>query len=213
MRKIANSPYQVGGLYLIKRRDYFYIHGNDDNGRIRVATKTHDLRIAKKALDDLASEFDSEWRDNAEDGSVSWQSVAKWMCERHRRSSKARGMPFEITAPDVYKALREANFRCAVSGIALSRRVGPNGPPDPWAARLDRIENRHGYVRGNFRIVCLAANLAMNRWGYDTMLRLASAVVQNATKALPEKAETLTPFLITPIDDPMQVIDKLEETG
>ena len=81
-------------------------------------------------------------------------------------------------------SMERMNFRCAVSGIPLSRRCQPNREPDPWSASLDRIENRQGYIQDNFRIVCLAANLAMNRWGYDVLLRLARSVTRSADQVL-----------------------------
>ena len=83
----------------------------------------------------------------------------------------------------------ETKFLCAVSGVPLSRTGAFAGAPDPWAPSIDRIENRHGYLKDNVRVVSLVANLAMNRWGYDVMLRLAKAVVRNAGQPTPEASE------------------------
>jgi hypothetical protein len=40
---------------------------------------------------------------------------------------------------------------------------------NPFAPSLDRIECDKGYTKDNTRIVCVAANLAMNRFGADVL--------------------------------------------
>lgn len=184
--KKSTTAHRVGNLYLILRDGLYYVHGTFEDKRIRVSTKSSDLLSAKRFLDGLAHEMTSGWRSNAIERNE-WTTVATVVCQRHRTHSKARGIPFEINKLDVYKAMEVAGFRCAVSGIAFSRRMPEDRDPDPWSPSIDRIDNRHGYVRGNIRVVCTVANLAMNRWGYDTLLRLSHAVVNNAGRPLPEK--------------------------
>jgi hypothetical protein len=181
------SPYRVGSLYLLKRGVYFHIYGTQDGKRIRIATGCTDLPSAKRKLDDLHHQVTSPWRQSAISADAEWHSIARVVCTRHRTHSKARGIPFEIDYRDVYKLMQEAGFVCAVSGVPLSRSEKVHGQPDPWGPSIDRIENRHGYVRGNIRVVSLVANLAMNRWGYDILLRLSNAVVANAAKPIREK--------------------------
>lgn len=187
MRK-ANTPYRVGPFYLTQRADNYHIVGSHGGKRIRVSANTNDLRRAKIALHDIASKLEGAWWRDEDTDDVSWKDVAKAICARHRWHSKARGIPFELTAIDVYNAMRSTDFRCAVSGIPLSRRVAQNvGSPDPWGASIDRIENRHGYTLENFRVVCLAANIAMNRWGLDVLHRLARGIVRSAAMVADEK--------------------------
>lgn len=193
MRKSRNSPYQVGPLYLIRRGGTFHIYGTHSGQRIRAAAGTDDLRMAKTALDTLLSELESGWRIEQNCAETSWPAVAKWVCTRHRFSAKERGIPFMISAHDVFDAMKQTGFCCAVSGIPFSRRVGPNGQPDPWSASIDRIEGRHGYLRDNIRVVSLAANLAMNRWGYDVLLRLSRSVVRSANQVLCHENVTQNP--------------------
>lgn len=178
------SPYQLGPLRLVMRGSYYYIHGTYEGKLIRRACGTADLRTARVALDDLHSELESGWR-SPEGPDISWRAVAKWVCARQRVSAKERGIPFQIDAFDVYKEMQRFGFRCSISGIPFSRSAKANGgEPDPWSASLDRIENRQGYIQDNFRVVCLIANLAMNRWGYDTLLRLSRSVVRSAEQVL-----------------------------
>lgn len=190
----AESPYRIGPLYLYRRGPVFHIRGTYDDEVIRVSTKTDDLRRAKLALDELLHELESGWRASSlNDDDATWRRIAKAMCARHRVHSRARGVPFQIEAHDVYRLMKEAGFRCAVSGIPLSRRIAPSSSPDPWGASIDRIEGRHGYIKDNVRVVCLAANLAMNRWGFDVLLRLANAVARNAGSPLHEQRLTQNP--------------------
>lgn len=177
------SPYRLGPLRLIKRGNVFHIRGTIEGKLIRITTGTDDLVRARAALDSLHAEYETGWRLDSS-GDVSWREVAKWVCARQRVSAKERGIPFQIDAIDVYREMERMNFRCAVSGIPLSRTCGPNREPDPWSASLDRIENRQGYIQDNFRVVCLAANLAMNRWGYDVLLRLARSVSRSADQVM-----------------------------
>ncbi len=178
------TPYRKGPLYLVSRDGMFQIHGTFDGKRIRVSTKTDQLRDAKTALDDLHGELHSGWRETQ--SNQSWKSVARSICTRHRSSAKERGIPFQISPSEVYRLMKATDFRCAVSGISFSRK-GSAGAPDPWAPSIDRIEGRQGYINGNVRVVCLAANLAMNRWGFDVLLRLSMAVANNANHVIPEK--------------------------
>jgi hypothetical protein len=183
----SSTSYRAGPLYLITRHGYFHIRGTYDGKLIRVATRTADLRRAKVVLDDLLHELETGWRKGSAETDIDWKAVAKAMTARHRFNSRARGIPFQIESSDIYLLLKETGYRCAVSGIEFSKRATAKGAPDPWCASIDRIDNRHGYVKGNVRIVCLAANLAMNRWGYNTLLRLSLAVTNNARTPTPEK--------------------------
>jgi hypothetical protein len=47
----------------------------------------------------------------------------------------------------------------------------------PFAPSIDQIEATNGYTLENARIVCVAANFAMNQWGLSTLLRVAHGVV------------------------------------
>lgn len=195
MRK-ANTPYRAGPLYLIQRGETFHITGTHCGKRVRVAAGTDDLRRAKVALDDLLHELESGWRAGWDTADVDWRAIAKAMCVRHRIQAHRRNMPFEIRSDQVYSLMRASGFRCVLSGIAFSKRASATGAADPWAASIDRIDNSHGYLTDNIRVVCLAANFAMNRWGYDTLLRLSKAVVKNSQQAMPEE-EKLTHSLIS----------------
>jgi hypothetical protein len=187
---MSTMDYTVGPLRLVLRGGIYHAHGTLDGRRIRQSTGERDIRRARVALDNIHTQNSYDWRPREINGDADWADVAKWVCVRHRTRAKEYGVPFELDPADVFNLLRATGFRCAVSGIALTRKVGPSALPDPWSASLDRIEPRHGYLKDNVRVVCLAANLAMNQWGYDTLLRLAKAVTRNAGNVLAEEKLT-----------------------
>lgn len=184
-----SESYEVGGLRLIRRGANWHVDGMMNGSRVRKSTGTGDLRIARVALDDIFTATQG-WRPGEQSDDASWADVAKWVCSRHRIRAKEYGVPFDLTPGDIHALMRATEFRCSVSGIALTRKVGPSATPDPWSASIDRIEPRHGYLKDNARVVCLAANIAMNQWGYDTMLRLSRAVVRNAAGVTAEEKLT-----------------------
>lgn len=80
----------------------------------------------------------------------------------------ARGRrEFSITRDDVHRMLNEAGWHCAVTGIEFSLVVIKG--KRPYAPSIDRIECGAGYIPGNCRIVCVAANYAMNVWGAEVL--------------------------------------------
>jgi hypothetical protein len=178
-------------LYLVLREGIYCVHGTVAGKRIRVSCRTDNEFQAKTFLEDLRREHIGGWRDGYDNADVTWKAVAATVNNRHRQSAKARGIPFQIKTPDVYELMESTDFRCAVSGIPFSKKAGQPGWADPWAPSIDRIENRHGYLRDNIRVVSVAANIAMNQWGYDVLLRLAKGVVRNANVVVPELTQNV----------------------
>lgn len=184
--------YRQGPLRIVLRKDTeaLQIVGTCDGKRYRVGAGI-DLRQAKRKLADLLFEIESGWRPGRTQGD--WDKVVSRIHARHKWSAKHRGIPFSIGEADVYALMTESGFRCPLSGIAFSKAIPAKGDllslRDPWAPSIDRIDNRQGYIQDNVRVVCVAANMAMNAWGYDTLLRLARGVVRNAGRAaVPEAA-------------------------
>lgn len=172
--------FRDGEFYLILRGGFYHLFVTWDGKRIRRSCQTKNLVEAKLQLDNLKRELLSGWRPEYDDPSTDWLTVAQMVHKRHRASARDRNMPFDLTVAQVYDLMRSTGFRCAVSGIPFSKYTADTAWRDPWAPSLDRIENRHGYVLENVRVVCQIANIAMNAWGYDKMLRLAQGVVRSA---------------------------------
>ena len=179
--------FRDGEFYLIQRDGFYHLYGTWDGKRIRRSCQTKDLVEAKLQLDNLKRECLSGWRAEYDDPATDWRTVARLVHKRHRASARDRNMPFDLEPAQVYDLMQSTGFRCAVSGIPFSKYVAETAWRDPWAPSLDRIENRHGYIWENVRVVCQIANIAMNAWGYDTMLRMARGVVRSASSVSQEE--------------------------
>lgn len=53
---------------------------------------------------------------------------------------------------------------CQLTGVPFSDDLVPGCRTRPWAPTVDRIDNSKGYVVGNVRLVCWAANRARGDW-------------------------------------------------
>ena len=106
-------------------------------------------------------------------------TVLKAILRRSRRSARSRNLANDIDM-EVLRSLWEAQQgRCAVSGLAFSEEGHPHAfVKTPFAPSLDRIDSSKGYVKENVRLVCMAANFALNQWGDGVLRRLSHGVVE-----------------------------------
>ncbi len=66
---------------------------------------------------------------------------------------------------------------CAISGLPFALQVVGDGQAKrPFAPSLDRIDRHKPYRRENVRLVVSIANFAMNAWGDEPLLQLATAL-------------------------------------
>jgi hypothetical protein len=100
---------------------------------------------------------------------------------RAKTNAKERGQIFALSRAAIDEMLEVQSYRCAVTGVEFTFN---DTPKDPWQPSIDRIDSGRGYHLDNVRLVCLIANLAMNRWGEDTLRALARQMVANA-KTMP----------------------------
>jgi hypothetical protein len=103
--------------------------------------------------------------------------IAKQMYQRARDNARAKVRAFDLTVHDVRDLLCESNGRCSVTGAPFSLEPNSRRRKNPWAPSLDRIDAARGYVRGNVRVVCLAANIAMAEWGEKVLYTLARSTL------------------------------------
>lgn len=65
-----------------------------------------------------------------------------------------------------------------MTGKALTfKNPFKNCSKNPYSPSIDRIDSRIGYTKSNCRIVCVAANYAMNEWGDSVLRELALSMV------------------------------------
>jgi hypothetical protein len=93
-----------------------------------------------------------------------------------KKSAQQRGIEFDLTVNDITVMLERAGGRCEVSGLEFSDLAFPGATRRPWSPSLDRVVSNQGYSPSNCRIVVAAVNLALNEWGDEVLLTIASAL-------------------------------------
>lgn len=108
------------------------------------------------------------WKDHLQRSALEAHVLS--VLSRARQNAKGRKIKdFEIGPDYVLDLLKGCGYRCSVTNTPFSLEVISHDGRKPFAPSIDRINNAAGYIEGNCRIVCLAANIAMNTWG-DTVL-------------------------------------------
>ncbi|GEM_PF-4448664 len=104
-----------------------------------------------------------------------WASALVSAANARNRARKSEKIVYSM--PDLIAAWDACGGVCYVSGLPFDFRVVGDGQAKrPFAPSLDRIDRHKPYQRGNVRLVVSIANFAMNAWGDDPLLQLASAV-------------------------------------
>lgn len=97
-----------------------------------------------------------------------------------KRNAKVRNFEWSLTRADFDTLVDASNMRCSVTGIPFDLSpVGEDSLRRPFYPSLDRIDSKLGYTIGNCRMVCVAANIAMQQWGEEVLRRLAIGFFQH----------------------------------
>ena len=103
---------------------------------------------------------------------------------RARSSARARWRAFDLDMTFLRGLWDMQAGRCAVSGIPFhGERHDGAFVKTPFGPSLDRRDNAKGYTKDNVRLVCMAANFAMNQWSDNVLRRLAHGVVETERRA------------------------------
>lgn len=160
---------------LSKRGDFYHVNLGYKGARYRASTGEKDLDAA------LAKFY--EIRRNIKRGI---SSASKYMPDpklvtRLYRGAKSRalakGVPFLLDKQDIYDLLTRTEGRCEITGVPFSLVKG-NGRRMPFSPSLDRIDSKKLYEPSNCRIVCIAANIALQDWGESVFKALAVGYVE-----------------------------------
>lgn len=93
---------------------------------------------------------------------------------RHR--ARRKGRSFDLTPGWLLSKMASQDNRCAVTGIPMIIQ-SEDDRDSPYRMSIDRIDSSQGYTQTNCRLVILALNLAVNRWGLDEYLKIAQAAI------------------------------------
>lgn len=93
-----------------------------------------------------------------------------------RGRARARGSAFEITLDWVLQQYEQQKGSCALTGIPFVLDRNPDGKRfyTPFAPSLDQVVPGAGYTAANTRLVCVAMNVALNRFGEDVFAKIAA---------------------------------------
>lgn len=104
-------------------------------------------------------------------------SVAGDLASTAKKRARRRGWKCNIDRDYIEWAIESQDFRCAMTGIKFDVAPYPSAGKRPWAPSVDRIDRAKGYTRANVRIICAAANLAMNVWDESVLVAVAEGIV------------------------------------
>lgn len=126
------------------------------------------IRLTDRLLE-VPAALEAAQASNAADSQEEIAGFARSQLARSRANAKGRGgREHALKVEDIDSMLARCNWRCSVTGTPFSLlRVGKSRP---YAPSIDRRDNSIGYTRENCRLVCVAANIAMNTWG-EVVLR------------------------------------------
>jgi len=93
--------------------------------------------------------------------------------------NRARESQEVYSMDDLSAAWEASRGCCAISGLPFGLQVVGDGQAKrPFAPSLDRIDRHKPYRRDNVRLVVSIANFAMNAWGDEPLVQLASPLHQ-----------------------------------
>lgn len=111
------------------------------------------------------------------------EAELRTVLHRARSRARARKLKLDVDLEFLVSLWHRQKGRCAVSGLSFSEEWKDEAfVKTPFGPSLDRIDSSKGYERENVRLVCMAANFALNEWGDDVLRRLAHGVVGTERK-------------------------------
>ena len=103
---------------------------------------------------------------------------ARQVFARARLRARKGHLEFSLTLEDMHILWERCEGRCSVSGLDFSlERFDHARVKHPFGPSIDRIDPMKGYTLANTRLVCTAANFAMNQWGQDVLRQIAYGMV------------------------------------
>lgn len=122
---------------------------------------------------------DAEWEAyvaSLSDAPKSWIYATMMNC---RQRAKQKGIQCTLTTGQIRTVMLRSGGRCELTGLRFTLENPERARARPFFHSLDRIDSSAGYTIDNVRLVCSAANIALNAWGEDVFRELACGYVFN----------------------------------
>jgi hypothetical protein len=164
-------------MSLIKRGEVWWLDVVCQGKRIRQSLKT---RVYEEALAkyDIVLEQHLD-NDIAKVVPIPKAYITKILCAASGRA-KQKGKTFNLTRSDLMELLERSGGKCEVTKIPFNFSNTGEFSKRPFVPSIDRINPKGIYEKTNCRIVCLAANIAMNEWGETVFKTVAKAFYANS---------------------------------
>ena len=175
---------------LMKRGKYWHIRTTIDGVRYKKSTKRSNRSEAEAVLKRFIAEtrahaYLGKWEDHVVElveNKQSWLYQTIWSTKRRNIARKhgTNGVEEET----MISILVRSRGLCEVTGLPFE--YGAESQGSPYRYSVDRINSDIGYSRENTRVVCLAVNIAMNKWGEAVLRRIGKAITLQELRSDPD---------------------------
>lgn len=100
-----------------------------------------------------------------------------------RKRAKLKNLSYDLSIEWVTELINKQENKCALTKIDFFIPIKKNNHRAlPFAPSIDRIDSSKGYTKDNVRIVCIAANYALNEFGEEVFKQLCEAYLATFNK-------------------------------
>lgn len=96
-----------------------------------------------------------------------------------KSNAKRRGIPFNLSAEELYLKLEEQSFRCKISDVDIVLCDNYRDQYTNQTASLDRIDNSKGYTLDNVQWVHKTVNIMRNKLSIQDFLEWCNLISRN----------------------------------
>lgn len=156
-----------------QRGNTWYVDYQESGKRVRRSLQTETYETAIINWHNIKNAMEPKLRVLSKD--ALWR-LSKPVFTSARKNAKRRGISYDLSDAETEFIVYRTHGLCELSGIPFSPEGFTDYSRRPWMPSLDRIDNSRGYCAGNTRLICVAANIALNEWGDDVLYRLIDGI-------------------------------------
>jgi hypothetical protein len=164
-------------MSVIKRGDMYHLDVVVEGKRIRQSLKTDNQWLAEERAAEVIRKHKNRYN-LSELVEVPKAYVSKIFYAALHRANK-RGAQFNLTKDDVDNLFARSGGRCEITGLPFSFENPDLHTKRPFVPSIDRIDCKGIYEADNCRLICLAANVAINEWGEKVFSKVAQGFYLN----------------------------------